>query len=118
MATNGQQTIIGKKMVGKKVVSKNSSAKNGWQKMVSKRWSPPTRKQCEQEAEAWRKGFLGEEGVVHRKSAVCNFCLQPTDCISTAVPQTAVLKINEFHCSFNVHIDTLNKDRLVWLVHA
>ena len=30
---------------------------------------------------------------VHRKSPVCNFCSPPTDCISTAVAETAVLKI-------------------------
>ena len=32
---------------------------------------------------------------VHRKSAVCNFCSPRTDCTSTAVAETAVLKTVE-----------------------
>ena len=38
--------------------------------------------------------FLGEGGGVHQKYAVCNFCSPPTDCISTAVAETAVLKMD------------------------
>ena len=41
----------------------------------------------------------GEEGGVHFPEKIY-FCSPPTDCISTAVAQTAVLKTRMFVCTF------------------
>ena len=54
---------------------------------------PPKKKQGEEEAEVWRKCASLVRGGMHWKSAVCNFCLLLTDCVSTAVTEIAVLKI-------------------------